>query len=87
MNNDILSEAGYYLDGYSSFDAGYVVKSKWGNCRMASFVQDVDAEDYVEYANRMLKKYGTDTSKWKGGKSHEDNPSCNFSSSPAPEQK
>ena len=84
MNNDILSEAGYYTDGYSSFDAGYVVKSKWGNCRMASFVQDTDAEDYVEYANRMLKKYGTDTAKWRGGGGL---PSCNLASSPAPEQK
>lgn len=62
---DFLNKCEYYLDGYSQEDRGYLVRSRWGNGKMAAFVQNTDAENYIKYANKMLAKFGTtDTRDW-----------------------
>lgn len=58
---EYLEVTKYYLEDY---EMGYIVKSGQGHI-MARFIQEVDAENYIKYANKMLAKYlTTDTREW-----------------------
>ena len=50
----------YYNAGYDLCEGGYLVKSRFqGDCVIAIFICEADADNFVNYRNYMLCKYDT----------------------------